>query len=40
MNYLNAFLDFNKIINVFDRGYDVANFIRKMIEKGENFIIR
>ena len=40
MNFLTPFLDYKKIINVFDRGYDVANFIRKMIEKGESFIIR
>jgi len=40
MNYLNSFLNFEKIINVFDRGYDVASFMKKMLKKGENFIIR
>lgn len=40
MNYLNPFLDFKKIINVFDRGYDVASFMKTMLKKGENFIIR
>ena len=40
INFIKPFLDYKKIINVFDRGYDVASFIKKMIEKGESFIIR
>jgi len=40
INFLKNILDIKKLINVFDRGYDVANFIKKMIENGEIFIIR
>lgn len=40
IDFIKKYLDYRKIINVFDRGYDVASFIKKMIEKGENFIIR
>jgi len=33
-------INIKKLINIFDRGYDVANFMKIMIEKWENFIIR
>lgn len=40
IDFLKENINIQKLINVFDRGYDVANFIKIMIEKNENFIIR
>ena len=40
INFIEKYIYYKKIIHVFDRGYDVANFIKIMIKKGENFIIR
>jgi len=40
INFTKKYIDIKKIINVFDRGYDVANFIKEMIKKWELFVIR
>ena len=40
IDYIKHTLSIKDIINVFDRGYDVANFMKEMVEKIELFIIR
>jgi hypothetical protein len=40
LDFLKTKINFENIINIFDRGYDVVNFMKIMLKKGENFIIR
>ena len=40
IDYIKSISCIKKLINVFDRGYDVVRFIKEMIEKWEKFIIR
>lgn len=40
IDFIKKKIDIKNIINIFDRGYDVSNFMKNMIEKIELFIIR
>ena len=40
IDFLKNIISIEKLINIFDRGYDVADFMKQMIEKKEFFIIR